>query len=32
MAQKPWRDWAYLAIISTQLFGMLGTLQESALT
>ncbi|KPM46012.1 hypothetical protein AK830_g440 [Neonectria ditissima] len=23
MAQKPWRDWAYLAIISTQLFGML---------
>lgn len=23
-AQKPWRDWAYLAIIGTQLFGMLG--------
>ncbi|KAK7418908.1 hypothetical protein QQX98_003611 [Neonectria punicea] len=23
MAQKPWRDWVYLVIISTQLFGML---------
>ncbi|KAH8687018.1 transmembrane protein 6/97 [Ilyonectria robusta] len=23
MAQKAWRDWVYLAIVSTQLFGML---------